>query len=183
MGWDEWIRIIVSLIVGAAIGVGVDLFMRKRDDRLRKERFAAALMAEVTAFLKRYKQAIGDHIDNASEDKPLGFFARISGNYFQVFDSMCSDLGLLDPCDAEMVISFCTNAKGYTDTLRLYEDLSGKRPGGVIVSAIDRSILLKYSNTIRREHKQIQSQGKELVLRLTQLAAEGHKPWWKFWAR
>jgi len=173
MEWSQLIDRIAFVIVGAGIGFGVDVMMRKRDDRLRKARFAAALVAEVTALLKRHKQTIGDHIKNTPESKPLGI-TRIPENYFQVFDSMCSNLGLLDSSDAEMVVSFYTDAKGYVETWRFYADLveQSHRQYGCL-SPIGE--FLKISKTIRRADEEIKEQAKQLILRMEQIAGKGNK--------
>jgi hypothetical protein len=110
-----------SALFGLYLGARLTEKSAGRAEQRRREadtrNLAASLAAEIAGLMQNYEQ-IGTLINNATEVHELQFgFSAPLFDYFVIFDSNASRIGLLDPKDAQDLVSFYLSFKSHFEDL------------------------------------------------------------------
>ena len=117
MDYGTLVSTVVGVIIGGVVATLGGFCEKWWERKLERASMASALASELRALKQRYEETIGLAIRKAKNptDLPSGLYP--GQQYFAVFDSAGSSLGLLDADDASLVVETYILAKGHLDNL------------------------------------------------------------------
>ena len=130
---DSWVTTVGIPVLSSVLAAAIALIIVFKSARLAEENarraeerqrvrdtdvLAASLFAEVWSLMHRYQTTVGRLIDEAKKAEELRFgFTAPRFNYFIVFETNASKIGLLDSEEAADGVKFYVLAKGHFEDL------------------------------------------------------------------
>lgn len=115
---------LLGVFVGAYITYKLNILAERRKEETEKVNLINLLLLDMETLWSRYLQVLGKHIEKETnlDNPPMDL--PIEQNYFTLFDSVASKVGLLENDTASKTVEFYNYAKAYfLDTLKRYNEL------------------------------------------------------------
>lgn len=115
---------LLGVFVGAYITYKLNILAERRKEETEKVNLINLLLLDMETLWSRYLQVLGKHIEKETnlDNPPMDL--PIEQNYFTIFDSVASKVGLLENDTDSKTVEFYNYAKAYfLDTLKRYNEL------------------------------------------------------------
>lgn len=113
---------LLGVVLGWALSFLTQLWFEKKRKSSEKQKLLKLFLMDVTILNKRYQEVFGQYVESHDEKLVFERFTGIKSDYFSIFDKNTDQLGILEDNVVKKLGDFYINAKGYTDTLRVYEE-------------------------------------------------------------
>ncbi|MBI3398407.1 MAG: hypothetical protein HY026_04140 [Deltaproteobacteria bacterium] len=114
---------LLGVIVGASITYLYNMSLEQRKAQRERVNLAKLLLADIETLWDRYYQVLGNFIEGYEDlETPPTLTCPLNQNYFVIFDSNATKIGMFEPEAANKVVRLYTLAKTYLDTIRGYEE-------------------------------------------------------------
>jgi len=113
---------LLGVVLGWGLSFLTQLWFEKKRKISEKQKLLKIFLMDVTTLNKRYQDVFGQYVESHDEKLVFERYTGIKSDYFSIFDKNTDNLGILEDNILKKLVDFYINGKGFTDTLRDYEE-------------------------------------------------------------